>query len=108
MKFNKGKLRKFAEFREVVAIPASLKLKKTYKGSSKQTKQPSSHPPIQDAVPLVKTIPLIIMVDVDPFLPTNPSSTKDATINQSPHVPMSRAKNVVSQCDMNDYSATHS
>ncbi len=52
----------------------------------------------------MKTVPPIIMVDVDPTLPANPS---EATINQSPHVAMAKAKSVVSSRDMDDYAATH-
>ena len=69
--------------------------------------QSSSRPSVRDAVPLVKVVPPVIMVDVNPSLPTDPSSVKDATINQSPHVAMSRAKSVFSQSDMDDYSTTH-
>ena len=47
------------------------------------------------------------MVDVDPSLPADPSEVKDATINQSSHVAMSRAKSVVSTRDMDDYSTAH-
>ena len=108
MKLNTGKLKKFTASGEVVTVPAGLKRKKIDEGSSKQTKQPLSRPPVRDAVPLVKTVPPVIMVDVDPSLPTNPSSTNDATINQSPHVAMSRAKDAISQLDMGDYSSAHS
>jgi hypothetical protein len=90
-----------------VAAPVSLKRKKVDEGPSKQAEQSSSHPPFHDAVPLVKTVPPVIMVDVDPSLPTDPSEVRDATINQSPHVTMSRAKSVVSSKDMDDYSTTH-
>ena len=69
--------------------------------------QSSFCPPIHDAVPLVKAVPPIIMVDVDLSLPADPSEVRDATINQSPHVAMSRAKNVVSSRDMDDYSTAH-
>ena len=74
---------------------------------SKHAEQSSSHPPFRDVVPLVKTVPPVIMVDVDPSLPIDPSKVRDATINQSPHVTMSRAKSVVSSKDMDDYSITH-
>ncbi len=47
------------------------------------------------------------MVDVDLSLPADPSEVRDATINQSPDVAMSRAKNVVSSRDMDDYSTAH-
>jgi hypothetical protein len=107
MKLNKGKLRKFAQSGEVVAAPVSLKCKKVDKGPLKQVEQSSSRPPIRDAVPLVKAVPPVIMVDVDPSLPADPSKMKDATINQSTHVAMSRAKSAVSSRDMDDYSTAH-
>ena len=107
MKLNKGKLRKFAQSGEVVAAPVSLKCKKVDKGPLKQVEQSSSRPPIRDANPLVKAVPPIIMVDVDPSLPADLSKMKDATINQSTHVAVSRAKSVVSSRDMDDYSTAH-
>jgi hypothetical protein len=107
MRLNKGKLRKFAQSGEVVAAPVSLKRKKVDLGPSKQAEQSFSRPPICDAIPLVKAAPLVIMVDVDSSLPADPFEVKDATINQSPHVAMSRAKSVVSSKDMDDYSTAH-
>ena len=107
MKLNKGKLRKFAQSGEVVAALASLKHKKVDEGLSKQVEQSSSRPPVRDTVPLVKTVPLVIMVDVDPSLLADLSEVRDATINQSPHVAMSKAKNVVSPRDMDDYFTVH-
>jgi hypothetical protein len=89
-------------------VPAGLKRKKTDEGPSKVMEQSSSHPLIRDAVPLVKTVPPVIMVDVDPSLPTDPASMDDATVNQSPHVVMSRAKDAISQRDMDTYSSVHS
>ena len=88
-------------------MPVSLKRKKVDEGPSKQPKQPSSRPPVCDAVPLVKTVPHVIMVDVDPSLPIDPFNVRDATINQSPHVVMARAKGVVSSKDMDNYSTAH-
>ena len=108
MKLNKSKLRKFAASGEVVAAPASLKHKKTNEGPLKVMEQSSSRPPIRDVVPLVKIVPPVIMVDIDLSLPTDPSSMDDATVNQSPHVAMSRAKDVISQRDMDAYSSAHS
>ncbi len=67
----------------------------------------SSRQPVRDAVPLVKAVPSVIMVDVDPSLPTDPSEVRDATINQSSHVVMSRAKSAVSSRDMDDYYTAH-
>ncbi len=107
MKLNKGKLRKFTQSREVVAVLASLKCKKVDKGPSKQVEQSSSRPPIHDVVPLVKAVPPVIMVDVDPSLPADPSEVRDTIINQSPHIAMSRAKSAVSSRDMGDYSTAH-
>jgi hypothetical protein len=85
----------------------SLKQKKVDEGPSKQVEQSSSRSPIRDVVPLVKFVPPIIMVDVDPSLPVDPSEVRVATINQSPHVAMSRAKSTVSSRDMDDYSTAH-
>ena len=51
MKLNTGKLKKFTASGEVVTVPAGLKRKKIDKGSSKQTKQPLSRPPVREAVP---------------------------------------------------------
>uniref|UniRef100_A0A2N9H6G0 Uncharacterized protein n=1 Tax=Fagus sylvatica TaxID=28930 RepID=A0A2N9H6G0_FAGSY len=107
MKLNKGKLRKFAQSGEVVAAPVSLKCKKVDKGPLKQVEQSSSRLPIRDAIPLVKAVPPVIMVDVDPSLPADPSKMKDATINQSTHVAMSRAKSAVSSRDVDNYSTAH-
>jgi hypothetical protein len=107
MKLNKGKLRKFAQSGEVVAALTSLKHKKVDEGLSKQVEQSSSRPPVRDTVPLVKTVPPVIMVDVDPSLLTDLSEVRDAIINQSPHVVMSKAKNVVSPRDMDDYFTVH-
>uniref|UniRef100_A0A2N9FG40 Uncharacterized protein n=1 Tax=Fagus sylvatica TaxID=28930 RepID=A0A2N9FG40_FAGSY len=42
-----------------------------------------------------------------PSLPADPSEVWDATINQSSHVAMSRAKSVVSSRDMDDYYTAH-
>ncbi len=55
----------------------------------------------------MKAVPPIIMVDVDPSLPADPFEVRDAIINQSPHVAMSRAKSAVSSRDMDDYSTAH-
>uniref|UniRef100_A0A2N9EGH9 Uncharacterized protein n=1 Tax=Fagus sylvatica TaxID=28930 RepID=A0A2N9EGH9_FAGSY len=108
MKLNKSKLRKFAASGEVVAAPASLKHKKTNEGPLKVMEQSSSRPPIRDVVPLVKIFPHVIMVDVDLSLPMDSSSMDDATVNQSPHVAMSRAKDAISQRDMDACSSAHS
>ncbi len=44
------------------------------------------------------------MVDVDPNPPADPSM---ATVNQSPHVVMDRAKAAFTSRDMDDYAVTH-
>ena len=44
------------------------------------------------------------MVDVDPAPPTDPSM---ATVNQSPHVAMDRAKGAFTSRDMDDYAAAY-
>ena len=44
------------------------------------------------------------MVDVDPAPPSDPSV---ATINQSPHVAMERAKSAISSRDMDKYVVAH-
>jgi hypothetical protein len=107
MKLNKGKLRKFAQSGDIVVPLVSLKRKKADEGPSKPVELSSSHPPIRDAVPLVKTIPSVIRVDVDPTLSADSSEVRDATINQSPHVAMSRAKSAVSSKDLDDYATAH-
>jgi hypothetical protein len=76
-------------------------------GPSKPAEPTSSRPPVRDVVPLVKAVPPVIMVDVDPSLPADLSNVRDATINQSPHIAMSRAKSAVTSKDMDDYSIAH-
>jgi hypothetical protein len=88
----------------VAVAPVNLKRKKIDEGSSKRAEEAPSHPPIQNTVPLIKIVPPVIMVDVDPAPPADPSV---ATINQSPHVAMERAKGAVSSRDMDDYAAAH-
>jgi hypothetical protein len=104
LKLNKGKLRKLAQAGEVTVAQVSLKRKKVDEGSSKRAEEAPSRPPIRDAVPLVEAVPPVIMVDVDLAPPANPSM---ATINQSFHVAMDRAKGAVSSRDMDDYAAAH-
>ena len=104
IKLNKSKLRKLAQSGEVAVAPVNLKHKKIDEGSSKRAEEAPSHPPIQNTVPLVKIVPPLIMVDIDPAPPADPSV---ATINQSPHVAMERAKGAVSSRDMDDYAAAH-
>uniref|UniRef100_A0A2N9H2D6 Uncharacterized protein n=1 Tax=Fagus sylvatica TaxID=28930 RepID=A0A2N9H2D6_FAGSY len=93
-----------AQSGEVGATPVSLKCKKVDEGSSKRAKEVPSRPPIRDAIPLVKAVPPAIMVDMDLAPPADPYV---ATINQSPHVAMERAKGAVSSRDMDDYAAAH-
>uniref|UniRef100_A0A2N9HMU9 Uncharacterized protein n=1 Tax=Fagus sylvatica TaxID=28930 RepID=A0A2N9HMU9_FAGSY len=73
MKLNKGKLRKFAQSGDIVVPLVSLKRKKADEGPSKPVELSSSHLPVRDAVPLVKTVPSVIMVDVDPTLSADSS-----------------------------------
>ena len=104
MKLNKSKLRQLAQSGEVAAAPISLKRKKVDEGSSKWAEEVPSRPLIQDAVPLVRAVPPVIMVDVDPAPPADPFV---ATVNQSPLVVMDRAKGAISSKDMDDYAAAH-
>ena len=104
MKLNKSKLRQLAQSGEVATTPVSLKHKKVNEGPSKRAEEAASRPPARDAVPLITTVPPVVMVDIDPAPTADPSM---ATINQSPHVAMARAKGAVSSKDMDDYVAPH-
>ena len=104
MKLNKTRLRQLAQSGEVAAAPVNLKRKKVDKGSSKRAEEAPSRPSIQAPVPPVQTVPPVIMVDVDPAPPSDPSV---ATINQSPHVAMDRAKSVISSRDVDEYAVAH-
>ena len=104
MKLNKSRLRQLAQSGEVAVEPLVLKRKRAGKGSSKQAEEPPTHPPPREAVPLVKDTPPVIMVDVDLNPPSDPSV---ATVNQSPHVAMDRAKAAFTTKDMDDYAAAH-
>ena len=64
----------------------------------------ASRSPVRDAVPLVTAVPPVVMVDIDPAPLADLSI---ATINQSPHVAMARAKGAISLKDMDDYAAAH-
>ena len=66
MKLNKSKLRQLAQFGEMAAIPVSLKRKKLDEGPSKWAEEVASRSPARDVVPLVTTVPPVIMVDIDP------------------------------------------
>ena len=55
----------------------------------------------------MKAVPPMIMVDMDPSLPVDPSDVREATINQSPNIAVSRAKSVITSKDMDDYSTAH-
>ena len=59
---------------------------------------------MQEAVPLVRQVLPVVMVNVDPTPPTDPSV---ATVNQSPHVAMDRAKRAFTSRDMDNYAAAH-
>uniref|UniRef100_A0A2N9HWS9 Uncharacterized protein n=1 Tax=Fagus sylvatica TaxID=28930 RepID=A0A2N9HWS9_FAGSY len=104
MKLNKSRLKQLAQSGEVAVAPVSLKRKKPDEGSSKQAEEPPTRPAVRDAVPIVHTIPPVIMVDADTTPPLDPSS---ATINQSSHVAMDRAKVVVTSRDIDDYATAH-
>ena len=101
MKLNKNRLKQLAQSGEVAAAPVSLKRKKTDEGSSKRVEGAPSRPSIPTAtpsvilpvVPSVQQIPTVVMVDSDL---TPPSDSSAATINQSPHVAMDRAKGAIS------------
>ena len=112
MKLNKNRLKQLAQSGEVAASPVSLKRKKTDKGSSKRVEEAPSRPSVPAAipsvtlttVPSVPQIPSIIMVDSD-LPPSSDSSV--ATINQSPHVAMDRAKGAISSRDTDEYAMAH-
>ena len=104
MKLNKSKVRQLAQSGEVAAAPVSLKRKKTDEGPSRRAEEAPSRPFVRDVVPLVREVPPVVMVDVDPAPPADPSV---ATVNQSPHVAMDRAKGAISSKDMDDYVAAH-
>ncbi len=104
MKLNKSKLRQLAQSGEVAAALVILKRKRADEGSSKRAEEAPSHPPTQDAVPLVRTVPPVIIVDVDPAPPAHPSV---ATVNQSPYMAMDKAKAAFTSKDMDDYDAAH-
>jgi hypothetical protein len=104
MKLNKSRLKQLAQSGEVAVTPVSLKRKKPDEGSSKRDEEPPSRPTFQDAVPVVQTVPAVVMVDVDTAPPSNPSV---ATINQSLHVAMDRAKGAVTSRDIDDYATAH-
>jgi hypothetical protein len=88
----------------VAAVPVNLKRRKVGEGSSRRVEEKPSRPPAGDAIPLVKTIPQVVMMDVDHAPPTDPT---EATITQSPHVAMARAKSAVTSKDLYDYAAAH-
>jgi hypothetical protein len=104
MKLNKSRLRQLALSGEVAAAPVSLKRKKVDEGSSKRAEEVPSRPSVQATVPPVDTVLPIIMLDVDLAPPSDPSV---ATINQSPHVAMDRAKSAISSRDMDEYAIAH-
>ena len=104
MKLNKSRLRQLAQSGEVVADPVILKRKRAGEGSSRRAEEVPTRPPPRDAVPLVKDVPSVIMVDVDLNPPADPFV---ATVNQCPHVAMDRAKAAFTSKDMDDYAAAH-
>ena len=84
--------------------PVVLKRKRANEGSSKRAEEAPTRPPMQEAVPLVRQVLPVVMVNVDPTPPTDPSV---ATVNQSPHVAMDRAKRAFTSRDMDNYAAAH-
>jgi hypothetical protein len=112
MKLNKNRLKQLAQSGEVAAAPVSLKRKKTDEGSSKRVEEAPSRPSvptvtpsvIPTAVPSVPKVPTVVMVDSDL---TPPSDSSSATINQSPHVAMDKAKGVISSRDTDEYAVAH-
>uniref|UniRef100_A0A2N9HI27 Uncharacterized protein n=1 Tax=Fagus sylvatica TaxID=28930 RepID=A0A2N9HI27_FAGSY len=90
MKLNKGKLRKFAQSGEVVAALASLKHKEGGRGA-------------------FETGGTIVVLSSTSSRYCPLAEVRDATAiyHQSPHVAMSKAKNVVSPRDMDDYFTVH-
>lgn len=85
-------------------MPVSLKRKKTDEGPSRRVEEVPPRPIVGDAIPLVKEVPTVVMVDMDPAPPADPSA---ATINRSPHVVMDRAKSAFTSRDIDDYAAAH-
>ena len=104
MKLNKSRLRQLTQSGEVAAYPVVLKRKRAGEGSSRRAEEVPTRPPPRDAVPLVKDVPPIIMVDMDPNPLVDPSV---ATVNQSPHMVMDQAKAAFTSKDMDDYAAAH-
>uniref|UniRef100_A0A2N9H0E8 Uncharacterized protein n=1 Tax=Fagus sylvatica TaxID=28930 RepID=A0A2N9H0E8_FAGSY len=104
MKLNKSRLRQLAQSGEVAADPVVLKRKRFDEGSSKRAKEAPTRPPVQEPIPLVREVPPVVMVDVDPSPPTDPSV---ATVNQSLHMAMDRAKRAFTSRDMDNYAAAH-
>uniref|UniRef100_A0A2N9JA57 Uncharacterized protein n=1 Tax=Fagus sylvatica TaxID=28930 RepID=A0A2N9JA57_FAGSY len=94
MKLNKNRLKQLAQSGEVAAAPRPLVL-------PFPTVTPSVIP---TAVPSVQQIPTVVMVDSDL---TPPSDSSAATINQSPHVAMDRAKGAISSRDTDEYAVAH-
>jgi hypothetical protein len=112
MKLNKNRLKQLAQSGEVAAAPVNLKRKKPDEGSSKRVEEAPSRPSvlttvpsvIPTAVPSVQKVPTVVMVDSDLTPPSDPSA---ATINQSPHVAMDRAKGAISSRDTDEYAVAH-
>uniref|UniRef100_A0A2N9H8K7 Uncharacterized protein n=1 Tax=Fagus sylvatica TaxID=28930 RepID=A0A2N9H8K7_FAGSY len=104
MKLNKSRVRQLAQSGEVAVAPLSLKRKEIDKGPSKRAEEVPPRPLVGEAVPLVKEVPTVVMVDVDPASPMEENVT---IVNQSPHVAMDRAKRAFTSRDMDDYAAAH-
>ena len=71
MKLNKSKLKQLAQSGEVAVAPVSLKRKKPNEGSSRRAEEPSTRHTVRDAMPVVQTVPHVVMVDVDTAPPSN-------------------------------------
>ena len=104
MKLNKSRLRQLAQSGEVATAPVSLKRKKVDEGSSKKAEEAPPRASVQAPVPPIQTVPPVVMVDVDPAPPSDPSV---ATINQSPHVALERAKSAISSQDVDEYAVAY-
>uniref|UniRef100_A0A2N9I6F6 Uncharacterized protein n=1 Tax=Fagus sylvatica TaxID=28930 RepID=A0A2N9I6F6_FAGSY len=104
MKLNKSRLKQLTQSGEVAAAPVNLKRRKVDEGSSKRVEEAPSRPSIPTAIPSVEKVPTVVMVDSDLTSPSDPSV---ATINQSPHVAMDRAKSAISSRDTDEYVVAH-
>uniref|UniRef100_A0A2N9GGF3 Uncharacterized protein n=1 Tax=Fagus sylvatica TaxID=28930 RepID=A0A2N9GGF3_FAGSY len=82
----------------------TMKLNKSRLKQLAQVEEAPSRPSIPTAVPSIEKVPTVVMVDADLTPLSDPSV---ATINQSPHVAMDRAKSVISGRDTDEYAVAH-